>query len=73
MLNGKKILVVLPAYKAERTLEQTYLEILLVIVDKVLLVDDHGVDGTVDLAKSLDLETVLHGQNYCYGRNQKTC
>lgn len=73
MLNGKKILVVLPAYNAERTLEQTYREIPQDIVDEVLLVDDRSADRTVSLAKKLGIETFLHDRNYGYGRNQKTC
>lgn len=73
MLNGKRILVVLPAYNAEETLEQTYREIPLDIVDEVLLVDDKSADSTVSLAKKLGIETFLHDQNYGYGRNQKTC
>ena len=73
MIKGKKILVVLPAYNAEETLEQTYREIPLDIVDGVLLVDDGSVDSTVSLAKRLGIETILHNRNYGYGRNQKTC
>jgi len=73
MLNDKKILVVLPAYNAERTLEQTYQEIPFDIVDQVLLVDDYSADRTVELARKLGIETVLHDRNYGYGRNQKTC
>jgi glycosyltransferase involved in cell wall biosynthesis len=73
MLNEKKILVVLPAYNAEKTLENTYEEIPLDIVDKVLLVDDYSADDTVAIAKRLDIETFLHDRNYGYGRNQKTC
>lgn len=73
MLNGKKIIVVLPAYNAENTLEQTYQEIPLDIVDEVLMVDDHSVDNTVSLAKRLGIETISHDRNYGYGRNQKTC
>jgi glycosyltransferase involved in cell wall biosynthesis len=73
MLNGKKILVVLPAYNAERTLEQTYKEIPQDIVDDVLLVDDKSADRTVSLARRLGIETFLHDKNYGYGRNQKTC
>ena len=73
MLNGKKILVVLPAYNAEKTLEQTYREIPQDIVDKVLLVDDKSADRTVSMAKKLGIETFLHDRNYGYGRNQKTC
>ena len=73
MINGEKILVVLPAYNAERTLEQTYREIPLDIVDGVLLVDDGSSDSTVYLAKRLGIKTILHNRNYGYGRNQKTC
>ncbi len=73
MLNGKKILVVLPAYNAEKTLEHTYKEIPLDIVDDVLLVDDNSADNTVSLAKRLGIKTFIHDRNYGYGRNQKTC
>jgi glycosyltransferase involved in cell wall biosynthesis len=73
MLNGKKIIVVLPAYNAEKTLETTYHEIPFDIVDKVLMVDDHSKDNTVALAKKIGIETIVHDQNYGYGRNQKTC
>jgi len=73
MLNGKKILVVLPAYNAEKTLEQTHSEIPLDIVDEVLLVDDYSADDTVRIASRLGIETFLHDRNYGYGRNQKTC
>ena len=73
MLNGKRIVVVLPAYNAEGTLEQTYREIPLDIVDGVLLVDDGSIDSTVSLARRLGIETILHDRNYGYGRNQKSC
>lgn len=73
MLNGKKIIVVLPAYNAEKTLYQTYEEIPKDIVDEVLMVDDHSIDNTVDLARSLGIKTIEHKRNYGYGRNQKTC
>lgn len=73
MLNGKKIFVVLPAFNAERTLEQTFREIPRDIVDGVLLVDDYSSDETVKLANKLGIETILHSRNYGYGRNQKTC
>jgi glycosyltransferase involved in cell wall biosynthesis len=73
MLNGKKVIVVLPAYNAEKTLENTYNEIPLEIVDKVLMVDDHSIDNTVALAKKIGIETITHDHNYGYGRNQKTC
>lgn len=73
MLNGKTVLVVLPAYNAERTLEKTYREIPPDIVDDILLVDDSSSDQTVALAKKLRIHTFLHDHNYGYGRNQKTC
>lgn len=73
MLNGRRIVVVLPAYNAERTLEETYQEIPLDIVDDVLMVDDGSTDSTVSLAGKLGIHTILHNRNYGYGRNQKTC
>jgi len=73
MLNGKKIFIVLPAYNAEKTLEQTYSEIPHDIVDGVLMVDDGSSDSTVSLAYRLGIETFVHEENYGYGRNQKTC
>jgi glycosyltransferase involved in cell wall biosynthesis len=73
MLNGKRVLVVLPAYRAEKTLERTYGEIPKEIVDEVLLVDDSSPDGTVSLARTLGIRTFIHDRNYGYGRNQKTC
>jgi len=73
MINGKKVIVVLPAYNAEKTLKQTFHEIPKEIVDKILMVDDHSIDDTVSLARELGIETIVHEQNYGYGRNQKTC
>jgi glycosyltransferase involved in cell wall biosynthesis len=73
MLNNKKIVVVLPAYNAAKTLEPTYQGIPLDVVDRVLLVDDGSVDSTVKLAEKLGIETISHHRNYGYGRNQKTC
>jgi glycosyltransferase involved in cell wall biosynthesis len=73
MLNGKRIVVVLPAYNAEKTLEQTYREIPQEIVDDVLMVDDGSSDTTVSLAQTLGIATISHDRNYGYGRNQKTC
>ncbi|MCL5124181.1 MAG: glycosyltransferase family 2 protein [Deltaproteobacteria bacterium] len=73
MLNGKKIIVVLPAYNAEKTLQRTVLELDRQVVDEILLVDDSSKDNTVDLAKSLGIRSFLHDRNYGYGRNQKTC
>ncbi|MFN3330255.1 MAG: glycosyltransferase family 2 protein, partial [Pyrinomonadaceae bacterium] len=73
MLNGQKIIVVLPAYNAEKTLEKTVAEIPRDIIDEILLVDDGSSDKTVSLAKNLDLTVFTHEQNFGYGRNQKTC
>lgn len=74
MINNKKIVVVLPAYNAERTLEQTYREIPFDIVDEVVLVDDGSKDRTVEEAKRLGINHVIqHEKNRGYGGNQKTC
>jgi len=73
MLNGKKVVVVLPAYNAEETLEKTYHELPFDIVDHVLMVDDKSADKTVAVAHKLGIETFSHDRNYGYGRNQKTC
>jgi glycosyltransferase involved in cell wall biosynthesis len=73
MINGKKIVVVMPAYNAERTLRRTYEEIPQEIVDEVILVDDQSADATAQVSKSLGISTILHTQNLGYGGNQKTC
>ncbi len=74
MLNNKKIVVVLPAYNASKTLEMTYREIPFDIVDDVVLVDDHSRDDTADVAHALGIRHVIrHEQNKGYGGNQKTC
>ncbi|HPG54992.1 MAG: glycosyltransferase family 2 protein [Paludibacteraceae bacterium] len=74
MLNGKKIVVVMPAYNAEKTLEQTYKEIPFDIVDEVILTDDCSKDNTIAKAKELGIKEVLsHEKNKGYGGNQKTC
>ncbi|EFK97822.1 glycosyl transferase family 2 [sediment metagenome] len=73
MLNNKKIIVVLPAYKAEATVKKTYDEIDRSIVDEVILVDDKSNDHTADIAKSLGIQVFVHSQNKGYGGNQKTC
>lgn len=73
MLNGKKIVVILPAYNAEKTLEQTYREIPFDIVDDVILVDDASKDNTASEALRLGIKHVIkHSKNRGYGGNQKT-
>ncbi|MBN2579212.1 MAG: glycosyltransferase family 2 protein [Pirellulales bacterium] len=73
MLHGQKVVVVMPAYKAERTLQQTLDNIPREIVDNIILVDDASSDETADLARKLGLEVFVHNQNLGYGANQKTC
>jgi glycosyltransferase involved in cell wall biosynthesis len=73
MLHGKRIVVVLPAYKAAKTLERTCQEIPRDIVDEIVLVDDASTDDTAAIAKSLALQTYVHRENLGYGANQKTC
>ena len=74
MVNNKKVVVVLPAYNAEKTLEDTYRDIPMDVVDEVVLVDDHSSDATAVLAKELGIHHVItHEQNKGYGANQKTC
>lgn len=74
MINGKKIVVVMPAYNAEKTLEQTYKEIPFDIVDEVILTDDHSSDHTIEKAKELGIKEInVHEKNKGYGGNQKTC
>jgi glycosyltransferase involved in cell wall biosynthesis len=73
VLNGKKIVVVLPAYNAELTLRQTYREIPHDIVDEVILVDDSSRDDTVRVARELGITSYKHERNKGYGANQKTC
>lgn len=74
MINGKKVIVVMPAYNAEKTLEQTYTEIPTDIVDEVILTDDHSKDATVQEARRLGIREIqVHDRNKGYGGNQKTC
>lgn len=68
-----KVIVVMPAYNAAKTLKKTYLDIPKGAVDKVLVVDDGSKDNTVKVARKLHLEIVVHPQNRGYGANQKTC
>lgn len=73
MLNGKKVVVVMPAYNAAATLERTCAEVPRDIVDEILLVDDCSRDNTVEEARALGLRCFCHEKNWGYGRNQKTC
>lgn len=73
MLNGLRIAVVLPAYNAAKTLDQTVAEIPRDTVDEIILVDDHSRDNTADKARQLGIETHRHEANLGYGGNQKTC
>ena len=75
MLNGKRVIVVMPAYNAARTLEKTHAEVLEhEFVDHVILVDDASRDETVSLARTLRQTSVhVHEVNSGYGANQKTC
>jgi len=74
LINGLKIIVVLPAYNAMHTLEKTYKEIPFDIVDDVVLVDDKSTDHTIEVAKSLGIKHIVnHKINRGYGGNQKSC
>ena len=75
MLHGQKIVVVMPAYNAARTLRQTYHEVMAHgIVDRVILVDDASKDETAAMARALpNVQVEVHAQNRGYGANQKTC
>ncbi|WP_341228208.1 glycosyltransferase family 2 protein [uncultured Arcticibacterium sp.] len=74
MYNNKKVVVVMPAYKAAQTIEQTFAEIPMDVVDEVILVDDASPDETVKVAQKLGIKHVIsHEKNKGYGGNQKTC
>lgn len=68
-----KVVVIMPAYNAAKTLKLTYMDLPHDMVDLVLLVDDKSTDETVAIARELNLEIFLHNRNYGYGGNQKTC
>jgi glycosyltransferase involved in cell wall biosynthesis len=73
VFHGKKIVVVMPAYNAAKTIEKTYREIPMDLVDEVVVTDDASPDETVDIARQLGLHTLVHQRNLGYGGNQKTC
>ncbi len=71
--HGRKVMVIMPAYNAEKTLQRTLDDISRDWVDDILLVDDCSRDGTVALARKLGLQVIVHPENRGYGGNQKTC
>jgi glycosyltransferase involved in cell wall biosynthesis len=73
MLEGKKVVVVMPAYNAAKTLLKTYNEIPRGIVDEVLVTDDCSSDETTDIARKIGVSLYIHEENKGYGANQKTC
>ena len=74
MINGKKIIVILPAFNAEKTLEITFRNIPHTIVDDIILTDDFSTDQTVAIAKKLGIKHIIqHPKNLGYGANQKSC
>lgn len=72
-MNNAKVVIVMPAYNAERTLKDTYAEIPVEFRKDIILVDDYSKDNTVKLAVSLGIKTISHQYNLGYGGNQKTC
>ncbi len=70
---GPKVVVVMPAYNAGRTLRLTYEDLPKDTVNLVILVDDGSTDQTLEIARDLDLQIFVHNRNYGYGANQKTC
>lgn len=70
---SRKVIAVLPAYNAEKTLVATFNDIPKDWVDEIILVDDRSKDGTVELSRSLGIRTIVHEENRGYGGNQKTC
>ncbi|MGA1794450.1 MAG: glycosyltransferase family 2 protein [bacterium] len=73
MILGKRLIVVMPAYNAAKTLEKTYHEIDRTLVDEIILTDDCSSDDTLYIARDLELVLLQHDRNMGYGANQKTC
>ena len=74
MYNGKKVVVVLPAYNAALTIEKTISEIPMNVVDELVLVDDNSTDNSIEVAQKLGIQHIIeHTQNKGYGGNQKSC
>ena len=73
LVGDSTVIVVMPAYNAAKTLERTYADIPMGLVSRIILVDDVSKDETVDVARQLGLDVIIHQQNLGYGGNQKTC
>src|SRR3970040_1391567 len=73
MIHDHKLIVVMPAYNAEKTLRQTYRELPHEYVDDIILVDDASKDSTAQISSELQIRTIMHRENMGYGANQKTC
>ncbi|MCL4386106.1 MAG: glycosyltransferase family 2 protein [Cyanobacteria bacterium] len=69
----KKIVVVMPAYNASKTIQKTYVDIPKTLVDEIIVVDDNSADNTIEIARKLNLNVISHEKNCGYGANQKTC
>ena len=74
MILGQKLIIIMPAYNAAKTVEKTYRELPFEIVDEVILTDDYSSDNTIEIAKGLGIkEVIIHKENKGYGGNQKSC
>lgn len=73
MISDKRLVVVMPAYNAEKTLRQTYAELPHEYIDDIILVDDASGDQTINVASELGIRKIIHRRNMGYGANQKTC
>ena len=74
MILGQKLIIIMPAYNAAKTVEKTYRELPFEIVDEVILTDDFSSDNTIEIAKGLGIkEVIIHKENKGYGGNQKSC
>lgn len=73
MMSSKKVIVVMPAYNAEKTIEKTYRDLPKDLIDEVIVVDDASTDRTVEISRKIGLKTIIHKKNTGYGGNQKTC
>ena len=73
MILDKKLIVIMPAYNAEKTIRKTYSELPHEYIDEVILVDDASRDNTPKIARELGIGTIVHLENTGYGGNQKTC